>query len=216
MILLRPSSRPLRIIQVPHITVLSLHIPSNPSIGAPLVSKPVAPLSYDLSAATKYCFLKASASRSLKSSPATSRFWKLESAPPTEEGDEKPPSTVDADLLRKLEGTIVEEPATWKTETLESMNIGNGDVLVLEQRPTETSPWPTDPEAAQSAKPLFASGGYIETLEKSAKVTTSSASSVASSSGGGGFLSNIFTRSRTSGSPGPTGGRKGLVGLSNL
>lgn len=183
------------------------------------------PLSFDLSAASSYMFLKSNVARTFKSAPSNTRFWKLDSSLVPDSFRTEDGTFLSGDIapdnIRTLGGVVVDEPATVKEETLESVNIGDGDLLALEQRLNESSPWPMDPEGT---KPLFSGGGYIESLEKSAKVVSpstssntnvSTASSVSSSNTGG--LFSIFTRSKGNGSPVPTErSRKGLVGLSNL
>lgn len=214
--------------QVPHIQVFSLHITPTPTLHALATVQPKNPhpLPFDFSSSTKYILFKSAAARTLKSSPKNSRFWKLDASliPDDFKGSDGQWLTgdLDPDEVRAYGGILLDEPADLSEETLESACIGDGDLLALEQRPDETKPWPMDPEGA---KPLFSGGGYIETLEKSAKVTSpssssnanmSSASSVASSATGGGLFS-MFTRSRANGSPVPSErSRKGLVGLSNL
>lgn len=187
------------------------------------LKKPAAPLEFKLSAASKYRMFKGFASRNFQSAPNLSRLWRLDaSLVPAElktEDDAWKKGWLTPDQVRECGGVMIDENFDHSVDSIESVNIGDGDLIVVEPRDSESHPWPMDPAGHPSAvvavKPLFQSGGYVESLEKSAKIVPSS-TSTASSSKSGGFL-GMFTRSKGDGSSGQTEkSRMGRVGLSNL
>ena len=188
--------------------------------------KPTHPADFTLSASTKYKAFKGFTSRTFKSTPANSRLWKLEpaliQAALKTDDDEWKKGWLTVEQARECGAVLIEENFDPAVETLESVNIGNGDLVLVEPRELETTRWPMDPPGTTSTvtavKPLFQSGGYVESLEKSAKIVPPSSASMqtVASTSKGGFLS-MFTRSKGDGSSGQTEkSRMGRVGLSNL
>ena len=106
------------------------------------------------------------------------------------------------------------------------MDIADGTILAVEWRGSPPGPWPVtgetssaDPAPATLVGPLFATQGYVSSLESRNALASGSGSSGGTGSkfmSGLNGITGMLTRSKASGAEPSGRGKSGLMGLSNL
>jgi len=174
------------------------------------------PYKAQYSAALPYKVFLASVCRGkFHTSSADSRLWRFE------RGSGPYPAVMSAAEAKAAGAELLEPPTA--EETVESMGIADGTILAVEWRGSPPGPWPMTGEAGSAspapatlAGPLFATPGYVSSLESRNAFASGSGSSVGTGAKIISGLTGMLTRSKASGTEPSARAKNGLMGLQNL